>query len=145
MLNEPLINWISFPLIDYKKRSLFLILFILIISLIVWYITFTQWKSPVFFYIGMALLIFELLPYFVPTKYLLFEELIVIKYPFAKVEKKYSEFGCFYIDNNGIMLSQFSRPHRLDRFRGQSLRFSGDKSEKDIVIAILKEKIGAKF
>ncbi len=93
----------------------------------------------------MALLIFELLPYFVPTSYFLKDETILIKYPLAKVEKKYSEYGCFYFDKNGIMLSPFSRPHRLDRFRGQSLRFSADKSEKDEVISILKEKIGAQF
>ncbi len=145
MSNNEIVSWTSFPLVDNLKKSAFLVSFIIFISAIVWYITFKQWNSPIFFYIGMALLIFELLPYFVPTSYFLKDETILIKYPLAKVEKKYSEYGCFYFDKNGIMLSPFSRPHRLDRFRGQSLRFSADKSEKDEVISILKEKIGAQF
>ena len=145
MSSDLLISWTSFPLVDNLKKSAILVSFIIFISAIVWYITFKQWNSPIFFYIGMALLIFELLPYFVPTTYYLNDNTILIKYPLAKVEKKYSEYGCFYYDKNGIMLSPFSRPHRLDRFRGQSLRFSADKAEKDEVINILKTKIGAQF
>ena len=145
MSNNEILSWTSFPLVDNLKKSAFLIVFIIFISAIVWYITYKQWNAPIFFYLGMALLIFELLPYFVPTTYSLNDDTILIKYPLAKVEKKYSEYGCFYSDKNGIMLSPFSRPHRLDRFRGQSLRFSADKSEKSKALIILKEKIGAQF
>jgi hypothetical protein len=60
----------------------------------------------------------------------------------VKIEKKYADFRSFYYDKKGIMLSPFLKPSRLDGFRGQSLRFSKTKTEKEEVIAFLKTKIG---
>jgi hypothetical protein len=43
------------------------------------------------------------------------------------------------------MLSTFKMPRRLDPFRGQSLRFSKTKAEKEQLLEILRNKIGKKY
>lgn len=111
--------------------------------MILWAITVNEWKSPIFYYGGMVLVIANLLPYFIPTYYTLYESKIEIRYLILKINRFYSDFGCFYLDKRGIMLSTFKIPRRLDVFRGQSLRFSKDQSERQEVIKILQEKIGS--
>jgi hypothetical protein len=85
------------------------------------------------------------MPYFVPTTYYFFDEGFLVQYPIFKIQKKYKEYPCFYSDYNGIMLSTFTRPRRLDTFRGQSIRFSKNKAERDEIITFLKEKIGKQY
>jgi len=91
------------------------------------------------------LVIANLLPYFITTEYYLYETEIVIKYAFVKITRKYSDFGCFYLDSKGVMLSTFKVPRRLDPFRGQSLRFSSGKAEKEQLIELLKIKVGKQY
>lgn len=62
-----------------------------------------------------------------------------------KRERKYSEFKCFYVDKKGVMLSTFARPRGLDRFRGQSIRFTKEQKEKEEMLKFLDEKIGNRF
>ncbi|RLC48951.1 MAG: hypothetical protein DRZ79_06615, partial [Candidatus Cloacimonadota bacterium] len=66
-------------------------------------------------------------------------------YFIIKVEKKYSDFRCYYADKKGVMLGTFSRPRRLDNFRGQSIRFSKTQEEKERLFKLLDEKIGKRF
>lgn len=62
-----------------------------------------------------------------------------------KVERKYKDFGCFYSDKHGVMLSTFKTPRRLDPFRGLSVRFSKTQSEKDELLKFLENKIGKRY
>ena len=62
-----------------------------------------------------------------------------------KRERKYNEFKCFYADKKGVMLSTFNRPRGLDRFRGQSVRFTKAQDEKEQIMEFLNKKIGNKF
>ncbi|HNX03322.1 MAG TPA: hypothetical protein PKM71_06645, partial [Candidatus Cloacimonas sp.] len=86
-----------------------------------------------------------LLPYFILTEYELYEDRVQVRYLFLKVSRPFSDFGCFYEDKRGIMLSTFTAPRRLDAFRGLSLRFSADKKEREQLIFILMQKIGKKY
>jgi hypothetical protein len=70
------------------------------------------------------------------------EDKIIVDYFVTKVRKNYEDYGCWYMDKRGVMLSTFKAPRRLDRFRGQSLRFSKDRTEKDKLISILETRIG---
>ena len=62
-----------------------------------------------------------------------------------RIEKKYVDFGCFYADKKGVMLSTFKKPRRLDNFRGQSVRFSKNQKEKEELLKLLENKIGKRF
>ena len=145
MLNKPIISWTSHPFKDFPRSSILLLIFILVISIGLWKITFINWEMPLFFYLGLLVFIVTLIPYFIPTKYEFYDEKIIIFYLMIRIEKRYEEFGCFYADKKGVMLSTFKKPRRLDSFRGQSIRFSKNQTEKEELIKFLENKIGNRF
>ncbi|HPF08840.1 MAG: hypothetical protein PHU99_00045 [Candidatus Cloacimonetes bacterium] len=100
---------------------------------------------PVYYILGMLLVIGNLLPYFVQTEYEMYDTEIVVYYAFIKITRPYSQFGCFYKDKYGVMLSTFKLPRRLDPFRGQSLRFSKSRAEQTALMELLRDKIGKEY
>lgn len=145
MLPDSILSWKSTPFLERPYTTVALISFLILLSIILYQITIIQWQTPFFYAAGMLLVIANLLPYFITTEYYLYETEIVIKYAFVKITRKYSDFGCFYLDSKGVMLSTFKVPRRLDPFRGQSLRFSSGKAEKEQLIEFLKIKVGKQY
>ncbi len=145
MSRSPLLSWKSIPFIERPYHTIFVLSILILMAVILWQITIISWESPIMYYLSMLLLIFSLLPYFIVTQYDFFEDEIVINYLLIKVKRKYSDFGCFYKDKYGVMLSTFKLPRRLDSFRGQSIRFSKDKREVESLLALLNEKIGKQY
>jgi hypothetical protein len=144
MSDKPLLKWVSHPFGDYPKNSIFLVVFLIVFAILLWRITVISWEMPIFYYIGMLVIVMSLITYFVPTTYILHEDNIEVYYWFIRVSRPYSDFGCYYEDKKGVMLSTFKRPSRLDPFRGLSLRFSKTQEEKEKMLDILDEKIGNK-
>lgn len=145
MSPKPLLSWKSVPFLERPFTTLALISFLILLSVVLYQVTIIQWQTPFFYIGGMLLVILNLLPYFIVSEYNLFETEIVIRYAFVKITRKYTDFGCFYKDKKGLMLSTFKIPRRLDAFRGQSLRFSKDKAELPELLEILKVKIGKEY
>ncbi len=130
------------------ERPLSSVILVLFLSGLAWFLnwlTVVNWQQPLYYYLGMGLVLLNLLPYFVLTEYELYEDKILIRYLFFKVSRPYGDFGCYYQDKRGIMLSTFKLPRRLDAFRGQSLRFSAKAEEKEELNRILSVKIGKKY
>lgn len=125
--------------------SAVVISFLILLAVILWKITVIEWSMPFFYFIGMLLVIANLLPYFIPTYYEMHETYIEVRYLYLKIRRNYSDFGCFYKDKRGIMLSTFKLPRRLDSFRGQSLRFSDRQTEVPELIELLTHKIGKQY
>ncbi len=142
--NEPKLKWTSYPFKDFPVSSIILVLFLMVISLLLWKIAVINWQMPLFFYLGMGLFLLSLITYFIPTTYEFYEDKVLVHYWLIKAERPYSHFGCFYIDKKGIMLSTFKMPRKLDPFRGLSLRFSKTRNEKEELLIILEDKIGNK-
>ena len=138
----PLLEWESFPMRENPKKTLLLIAILLVVFGALWYITIILWETPFFYVLGVLFMLFDLLPYFIPTHYYFYEEKIVIDYHLTKIERRYSDFRSYYVDPKGIMLSTFVRPRWLDRFRGQSIRFSKSQTEKDDLIQLINTKVG---
>ena len=138
-------HWVSFPFIERPKHSVAVCLIIILMAYILWELAIVSWDQPLYYILGILMLCGGLMPYFVPTEYYFFEEHFLVQYPFVKIEKLYREYGCFYADKMGIMLSTFTSPRRLDKFRGQSIRFSKTQEERKIIIEFLKEKIGKQY
>ena len=146
MSPDPILSWKSCPFLERPYASILLVSFLFLVAVLLYGITIIQWCYPIFYYGGMLLLILNLLPYFIVTEYRFYESGIEITYMrIVKINRKYGDFGCFYQDKHGIMLSTFKMPRRLDSFRGQSLRFSVDKSERAKLIEILLEKVGKQY
>lgn len=145
MLPKPLLSWKSVPFIERPYTTMALVSFLLLLSVLLYKITIIQWHTSFYYVIGMLLVIINLTPYFITTEYSMFEQEIVIKYAFMRITRKYADFGCFYKDKRGIMLSTFKLPRRLDSFRGQSLRFSKSQEEVPELIELLTRKVGKQY
>ncbi len=142
---EELLRFTSHPLRDDVRRTIFLIIIMLIVSIILYQTAIVNWGAPIYFYLGMLFFIGSMITWFIPTTYILYNEKLIIWYWQIKIEKNWSEYGCWYADKKGVMLGTFKRPRRLDGFRGQSLRFSKSQSEKTRLFEILEEKVGNKY
>ncbi len=139
--NPPIIEWHSFPMIDYPKKTIFVVLFLIFMAVILWNITIVGWQQPLYYILGVIVLFIGVIPYFVSTKYEFYEHRFIVRYPFITIEKSYSDYGSFYVDKNGIMISTFKQVSRLDAFRGQSVRFSKSREEKQAIIEFLSTKL----
>ena len=127
MSNKPKLAWTSHPLVDNPLGSVLLIIFLIGFAYGFWQLAVVTWEMPLFYILGILFLLISLTPYFIPTTYMFYEYKIEVYYSFIKIERRYEEFGCYYADKKGVMLSTFKKPRRLDSFRGLSLRFSKDK------------------
>ncbi len=143
--DQPLLKWTSFPLIDYPRASILLTVFLVGLAFLLWQIAVVEWQMPLFYVLGLLLVLGNLAPYYIPTQYKLYEDRIDINYFSIKISRKYSDFHCFYADKKGMMLGTFPQPNRLDRFRGQSLRFSKRQEEKTELKEILERKIHPEY
>ena len=142
--NKALYNWTSFPVIDQPKKSILVGLIIIITAYILWQLAIVEWEQPLYYVLGILILFISLAPYFVPTSYYFYENGFLVQYPFVKIEKLYTDYGCFYADKMGFMLSTYIQPRRMDAFRGQSIRFSKTKNEKEEILQFLGTKITQK-
>ena len=55
--------------------------------------------------------------------------------------KLWSDFRSFYADRNGVLLSPFARPSRLENFRGVYVRFG--RSNRDEIRDFIRRKVRA--
>jgi len=67
--------------------------------------------------------------YFLPTSYHLSQEGLTARFLGMERRRDWGEFRNFYPHAVGVHLSPFARPSRLDPFRGQFLRFRGNRDE----------------
>ena len=138
---KPIYEWISFPFIDFPLSAAFVLAFFLLAAVFVYSITLNLF----WVLLSMIFLFSSLFSFFVPTYYEFYDDHVFVKVLVFKRERKYNEFKCFYADKKGVMLSTFNRPRGLDRFRGQSIRFTKKQDEKEQIMEFLDEKIGNRF
>lgn len=139
-------SWTSFPFIDRPRTSTLLITFLIFLSFLLRYFIEHSLLLPIgWFWISMILILISIGSYFIPSNYTFYENRVIAKYLFMKVERFYKDFGCFYSDKHGVMLSTFNTPRRLDPFRGMSIRYSKTQLEKIELLDFLEKKIGKRF
>ena len=109
-----LLEWITHPM---KKRPVAAVLvsaFIILIPLMVLYISQSKW----FAMLSMIVLFASVAKFYFPTKFILTDRDVTVKGSTQTITKKWSEFRSFYPDKNGVLLSPFIGPSRLENFRG---------------------------
>ena len=141
MDEQPKFEWISFPFADFPIKTIFLIMF----TFFIWTIVYSIWNDKFLLILSIFFMTVPLVPYYVPTRYRFYKDRIAVKIAFLERSRKYTAFHCFYADKMGVMLGTFRSPRRLDRFRGQSVRFSKNQEERETVLKFLEEKIGTRY
>jgi len=128
------LEWTTHPAKKNLKVTAAVSVFLVSLIVIVYYVTYSFW----FMALGAAILFGSLASFFLPTRFRLTDEEIIVKSTAQKSIKKWAQFRSYYPDKNGVLLSPFIRPTRLENFRGVYIRFSGNPDE---VIAFVKKHI----
>jgi hypothetical protein len=125
-----LLRWRSVPARRKMGRTMWVTVLILglPVVLVVWY-------GPFYGLLGLLILGGSLLSFFLPTDFVLTDRAVLRRYLGVDQKRAWTEFRSFYPDNNGVLLSPFPQPSRLENFRGMYLRFEGNRDEVLTVVA----------
>ena len=132
-----MLTWVVHPFVENRKRSVLLIAFLVLILALVYLSTksiYIVLLSVFFFGVGLY-------KYFVPFHYQFDQRKIVVLSFLYRFEKKWESFRSFYADSNGVLLSPFERPSRLENFRGLYIQFGAHREE---VINFINQKVPEK-
>ncbi|MBM3238502.1 hypothetical protein FJZ31_19585 [Candidatus Poribacteria bacterium] len=118
-------EWVVHSLTENWKKSACLILFLLFIWCSIY------WMFQSFFYVilSVVVLLGSLSSFFLPVRYTFYSDKVTIHFFLGKRSKPWSVFNNYYVDKNGVLLSPFPKPSRLDAFRGTYIRFGGNRAE----------------
>ncbi|TET77563.1 MAG: hypothetical protein E3J41_06690 [Candidatus Cloacimonadota bacterium] len=130
-----MIEWTSIPCRIGGKKNIIAI----VIPIIVWTLILLFWGVG-WFILSLILVGCSILPYFLPTRYILTRDTIVVKSFFTKQKKRWEDYRSFYVDKNGVLLSPFKKHSRLENFRGIYIRFHKNNDEVVKFIKDIMEK-----
>lgn len=128
------LKWIDHPLKKRGKNLLIVVLFLVIAPTVVFFST----KSLFFLLLSVIFLLGSLSTFFLPTTYELSEDGLKVKFFFNTRQMEWGKYRSFYADKNGVLLSPFEKPSRLENFRGIYLRFNQNKDE---VVNFIQQRI----
>jgi len=109
---------------------------ILAFGIIVFYAT---ERSSIFAGLTLVILFLSLSRFYLPIRYRLTDRRIMIKTMTQTLYKDWSVYRTCYPDKNGILLSPFIQPSRLENFRGIFLLFNDNAQA---VTDFVKARIG---
>jgi hypothetical protein len=96
-------------------------------------------RSAVFAGLTLVILFLSLSRFYLPIRYRLTDRRIMIKTMTQTLYKDWSVYRTCYPDKNGILLSPFIQPSRLENFRGIYLLFNDNAQQ---VTEFVKARIG---
>jgi len=128
------LEWVCHPAKKNIKVTALVSIFIVILVGVVYFMTYSIW----FALLGFLILFGSLASFYFPTSYRLTDDEIIVKTKAQTLKKKWSQYRTYYPDKNGVLLSPFARPSRLENFRGLYIKFWYNK---DDVIAFVKKQI----
>jgi len=132
----PQYTWVVHPLLNSWKRSILLSVFLSLFFLGIYW----SFQSVPVMLLSAFFLVGSLYRYFLPFRYEFHEDGLVVTSLFYRMTKSWSTFRSFYVDRNGVLLSPFSKPSRLENFRGVYVRFGANREE---VVAYIERKISS--
>lgn len=94
--------------------------------------------GPFFTALALVILGGSMGTYFLPTDYAFYAGGVETRFLAVTRRFKWDQFRSFYPDRNGVLLSPFPAPSRLENFRGLFVRFSRNR---DQVLTIVRERV----
>ena len=120
------LRWTVHPLRDEPgSKSALLVGIILVLTAGIW----ISFHSSGYGFLTFGLLTGAMSRYFLPTRYALAPQGIAISHLGVKRRVPWAQFRRATRHADGVFLSPFSRPNRLDTFRGYFLRFANNGDE----------------
>jgi len=134
---KPLYEWVFHPAKANRLVTSLVTIFLFLLLVIVYWLT----ESRLFTIIGAVVLLASMRSFYFPTTYKLYDDYIEIIYTISRTKKSWNIYRTIYPERNGVFLSTFTRPSRLENFRGLFLRYG--EGDADRILGIVKSKIGA--
>jgi hypothetical protein len=134
--NVEIIEWRSHPVRENRKKALFTFIFLFFFWISIYFSLGFFWFIVSVLFVGGSLF-----PYFTLTRFRLDEEGATVQKPFYSIKKSWGQFRSFYPDRNGVLLSPFSKPSRLENFRGLYLRYPPQVEQKKKILEIIGKNI----
>jgi hypothetical protein len=131
---EPLLKYVCHPARRDMRITVLATVFIAVCVVLVWLISY----SPLLTFLAVLILFGSLGGFYFPTRYTFYDDHLIVKTTLQTLRKEWSQFRSFYPDKNGVLLSPFARPTRLENFRGLYIKFA---SNRDQVMQIVRSKI----
>ncbi len=129
------LRWTVHPLLhEPPVKTVLLILSVLGLSILVA----IAFEAPAFGFMSAVLLTASMSRYFLPTRYALQESHILIAHAGTRRRIPWSRIRRHTVAPDGVFLSPFASPHRLDPFRGCFLRLHDNRDE---VIAYVRTRL----
>jgi hypothetical protein len=128
-----LLRWTYHPVKEGGWRLGAVIAFLVGVPLIVGWL-----YGPFFILLAVVILGGSLGTYFLPTDYTLYAGGLETRFIGVTRRFTWDQFRSFYPDRNGVLLSPFPVPSRLENFRGLFVRFSRNR---EAVLAIVRERV----
>lgn len=120
-----LFRWRAHPLKRNWRVSAALILLLLgVMAGTSWYVG----SVPIGIFFGLVMLV-SLSRFFLPTEYLLDPQGIRVRTLTGEQQRPWSQFRTAYPDKNGVLLSPYAGPTRLENFRGLYLMFENNRED----------------
>ncbi|RKX24930.1 MAG: hypothetical protein DRP45_07110 [Candidatus Zixiibacteriota bacterium] len=128
------LEWTCHPVKRRPWVSIAVTLFITLVGVIIDNVT----GSRLFAIFGVLVLFASLAKFYFPTTFRLTEKHVIIKTTTQTIRREWNIYRSSYTDKNGLLLSTFAEPSRLENFRGQYIMFNDNADE---VKAFVKRRI----
>ncbi len=119
------LNWTSWPMLRSPIRAVLAVAFVVLMA---WTMQ-ALFRTTYFTVVAVLLVWGQIAGFFLPTRFSLTADGVSVRGLVSRREKNWNEFRSHYIDKEGMLLSPFIERSRLERFRGVSLQFHGNKDE----------------
>ena len=129
------LSWTVHPIVENWRKSLLLGLFLALLLFGIYF----GFQSIYVALISGIVLIGSLYKYFLPFHHQCEADRLIITSCCYRLERSWETFRSFYVDANGVLLSPFARPTRLENFRGVYVRFGKHTPEE--VVDFITSKI----
>jgi hypothetical protein len=133
---KPLYEWEFHPAKANWLVTTLVTVFLFLLLVIVFWMT----QSRLFTIIGTFVLLGSMRSFYFPTTYKLYNDYIRVRYTVTTVKKDWKIYRTVSEERNGVFLSTFARPTRMENFRGMFLKY-GD-ADRDRILEIVNSKIG---
>lgn len=121
----PLLEYVCHPARRNRTVTTLTTLVLIVCVILVYLISY----SPFMTFLAIVILFAALSGFYFPTRYALYDDHFIAKTKTQALRKDWKQFRSYYPDKNGVLLSPFPRPSRLENFRGYYLKFSGNRDE----------------
>ena len=129
------LSWTVHPLVENWRKSILLGLFLALLLFGIYW----GFQSIYVALLSAIFLLGSLYKYFLPVRHQCEADRLIITSCCYKLERSWETFRSFYVDANGVLLSPFARPTRLENFRGVYVRFGKHTPEE--VVDFITNKI----